>query len=333
MSTVGSLDGIGRPITSGEDLFVHLIVELFDSRSRRDWENSISETTEPPSYITLLKFLDRRLHTLESLQPIKVEASSSKTSASSVRQTRSLHARKQESKFGRCSLCRKDHYIMLCDVYREKTAEERKQYIEANNLCLNCLGKHKLNDCTSQKTCTSCHARHHTTLHDAYQTEIAKTSHFAQKPSKTQITVLLATARVCIADRFGVIHTARALVDQGSEASLVAESLAQRLKLARSPTSVAVYGVGGIQTGFARGLVSLQVSALKGGSPMTVSALVFPRLTIYEGAIKADRRAWTHLSGLELADPDFLAADPVEILLGADVYATILQEGLRKGGP
>ncbi|KMQ90768.1 hypothetical protein RF55_9440 [Lasius niger] len=49
--------------------------------------------------------------------------------------------------------------------------------------------------------------------------------------------------------------------------------------------------------------------------------------------LKANRRAWTHLSGLELADLDFLAADPVEILLGADVYATILQEGLRKGGP
>lgn len=163
MSIVSSMEGIGRPITRGEDLFVHLIIELFDSRSRREWENSISETTEPPSHATLLKFLDRRLHTLESLQPIKIETSFSKTSLSSTRQTRTLHTRKHENKLGRCSLYRKDHYIMLCDVYQGKTAEERKQYVETNSLCLNCLGKHKLNECTSQKTCTTCHARHHTT--------------------------------------------------------------------------------------------------------------------------------------------------------------------------
>jgi len=66
---------------------------------------------------------------------------------------------------------------------------------------------------------------------------------------------------------------------------------------------------------------------------MTVSALMFPRLTIYDGGIKADSRTWNHLSGLELADPDFLTTDPIDILLGADVYAAILQEGLRKGEP
>lgn len=65
---------------------------------------------------------------------------------------------------------------------------------------------------------------------------------------------------------------------------------------------------------------------------MTVSALVFPRLTIYDGRIKANSRTWNHLSGLELADPDFLTTDPVDILLG-DVYAAILQEGLHKGEP
>ncbi|XP_076397821.1 uncharacterized protein LOC143266093 [Megachile rotundata] len=35
--------------------------------------------------------------------------------------------------------------------------------------------------------------------------------------------------------------------------------------------------------------------------------------------------------GLKLADPDYLAADPVELLLGADVYAHILRSGLRRG--
>lgn len=162
---------------------------------------------------------------------------------------------------------------------------------------------------------------------------IAKTSHTSRYSSATPIAVLLATARVRVTDRFGVTHVARALVDQGSESSLISEALAQRVRLARTPTSVAMFGVGGKQTGCARGHVALKLSLLGGGSAMMVSALVFSRLTIYDGGIKTDTRAWKHLSGLQLADPDFLATDPVDILLGANVYAAILQEGLRKGEP
>ncbi|XP_024869329.1 uncharacterized protein LOC112453022, partial [Temnothorax curvispinosus] len=42
---------------------------------------------------------------------------------------------------------------------------------------------------------------------------------------------------------------------------------------------------------------------------------------------------WPHLKGLPLADAQFSAGDPVELLLGAEVCSTILEEGLRKGGP
>ena len=330
-STVGSLESIGRPIKSGEDLFVHLVVDLLDARSRREWETDLGEKTDPPSYDELLRFLDRRLHTLESLQPMKQEVSHSKTD--STHQTRALHMRKQENKRSRCSLCRKDHYIMFCDVYQEKSATEKKQHIEENNLCINCLGKHKVSECSSKKTCTLCRARHHTTLHDAYKTsEVTKISHVANQ-SSTRTVVLLATARVRVSDRYGVIHSARALIDQGSESSLISETLAQRLQLTRASTSIAVFGIGGKRTGSARGQVSLRISALKGGPQISVSALVLPRLTLYDGGIRVNVASWPHIDGLELADPDFQAADPIDILLGVDVYASILQSGFRKGLP
>lgn len=35
-STAGVLSSIGRPITEGNDLFIHLVVEFFDARSRRE---------------------------------------------------------------------------------------------------------------------------------------------------------------------------------------------------------------------------------------------------------------------------------------------------------
>jgi len=66
---------------------------------------------------------------------------------------------------------------------------------------------------------------------------------------------------------------------------------------------------------------------------MTISALILPRLTVYTGAATVRQEPWSHLHGLELADPEFQATDPVDILLGADVYAAILDSGVIKGNP
>ncbi|XP_071653060.1 uncharacterized protein [Temnothorax longispinosus] len=336
-ATVSSLASIGRPINRSEDLFVYLAVELLDPRSRREWETSIGDTTEPPTYATLEQFLDRQLHTLESMQPAKVDGAASKAANGGAKSAQTHLARKQEgntdAKRGRCQCCQKDHILMFCENYKGKTAQERRQLVDDKNLCLNCLGSHKVSECASKKGCAACGARHHTSVHDACrEVEVAKTVHAAQRLAVKPSAVLLATARVRVADRFGTLHRARALVDQGSESSLVTKRLAQRLKLPRSCTSVSIFGVGGQKTAVAKGRVSLTLAPRTDGPAMSVSALVLPRLTIYAGGVEAGADAWTHLRGLELADPEFSASDSVDILLGADVYAVILQEGLRKGG-
>lgn len=59
------------------------------------------------------------------------------------------------------------------------------------------------------------------------------TVHVAREPLAECSTVLLATARVWVVDRAGARHAVRALVDPGSETSLIAESLAQRLVATR----------------------------------------------------------------------------------------------------
>lgn len=66
LQTVGTMEGIGRPIDAS-DLFVHLIVEMLDPRSRR--ETNISGSNDPLLYGELKTFLEGRLRTLEALQP------------------------------------------------------------------------------------------------------------------------------------------------------------------------------------------------------------------------------------------------------------------------
>lgn len=225
---------------------------------------------------------------------------------------------------------------MLCDEYRRKPPEARKRVVEDGHLSLNCLGKHKLSECSSKRLCSVCADKHHTSLHDAFRrapavTTDAKTAHVAQNSLNRRTTVLLATARIRISDRFGNLQEARALIDQGSEATMITENLAQRLRLPRQPSSVAVFGVGGQQTGTAKGHVSLTVWPLSGRTSVSTSALILSRLTGYASTSEAPSSEWKHIKGLELADPRFASNDRIDVLIGADIYASIVREGLRTG--
>lgn len=124
----------------------------------------------------------------------------------------------------------------------------------------------------------------------------------------------------------------RALIDQGSEISVITETLAQRLRLPRSRTSVAVIGVGGQKTGVARGSVGLTLMPRNGGQQLLITTMVLPRLTAYAGVSGVESNDWTHLRDLPLADPEFAAPDRIDVLLGADVYAMIIGPGVRRGG-
>ncbi|EZA62317.1 hypothetical protein X777_04056 [Ooceraea biroi] len=239
-STISYMMSIGRSMSSNDDLFVFLAV--LDQRSRREWETAISDSTDPPKYEELEQFLDRRLHALESMLPVNSEYASS--SAGSAKSTRSLHARKQEksdTKRNRCVLCHKDHFVMLCEDYKNKSAQDRKQLVDVNGLCFNCFGRHKLSDCASKKVCSACGSRHHSSLHDACREESSKTSLVTRKGPVKSTVVLLVTARVRVSDRYGDWHQARALVDSGSETSIVSEELSQTLKLPRSASSVTIF--------------------------------------------------------------------------------------------
>lgn len=106
-STTGTLESIGRPVSTSEDLFVFFITELLDARTRREWENSISDSPEPPAFSALKSYLERRLQTLEIVQPSKADAPSHKASDGGNRSARNYHAQKRDSAPARCGLCKR----------------------------------------------------------------------------------------------------------------------------------------------------------------------------------------------------------------------------------
>ncbi|XP_070516636.1 uncharacterized protein [Cardiocondyla obscurior] len=337
-STVNSLESIGRPISSSKDLFVHLAVNLLDPQTRREWERSINDSTAPPEYAVLETFLERCLYTLEAVAANKCENAISQPVGAATKQARNHAARKAEAKpekkSGRCALCTRDHFLLFYEEYRRKSPAEKLAVVRDRKLCVNCLGQHQASACESKKNCAACGSRHHSSVHDACRMEEVYITSQAAGGSRTRVSaVLLATARILVADRFGERHLVRALIDQGSECFMVLERLAQRLRVERAPAAVSVFGIGGNKAAMSHSCVQIDVSRRTSGPALRMKAFVLLRLTAYAGRLASPVGPWPHLLGLELADPEYAAADAVDLLFGAEVFAAIILPGLKKGAP
>ncbi|KMQ84171.1 hypothetical protein RF55_18256, partial [Lasius niger] len=330
-TAVNAAESIGRPIEShGMDLFNHVVIELFDTRTRLEWESSTSDSFDPPDHSTLLSFISKRILTLNAARPKNI----AKPPGDSPRSAKA-HLTKRGSDAASCAICKEKHSIMLCREFKAKPASERKSIVETNRLCFNCLGNHPVAKCQSLKNCFTCKSRHHTPLHDAYDaTKSAEVSTLsAVREREDQKAILLATARVAVADRYGNPHSIRALIDQGSEVSIISEALVQRLRLPRTQSAVSIIGIGGARSGSTRGKVKLALTSKATGAEFSAVAFILPRLSSYQGTKTTRSTAWPHIKGLTLADPHYLEDDPVDVLFGAEVYSIILEDGLRKGGP
>ena len=142
--------------------------------------------------------------------------------------------------------------------------------------------------------------------------------------------MLLATALVLVfSERDGTSY-ARALVDPCSEASFIAESLAQRLKVPRQsafvPYSCPTFSY------TAKSKTAVLISPhFKSNNCWKLMARILPRLTDYVPAPQSMLNPDTFLDGVILADPKMDSTDPIDLIIGADLYPQLIEEGLRKG--
>jgi len=143
--------------------------------------------------------------------------------------------------------------------------------------------------------------------------------------------VLLATAWVIVHTMHGRRVQVRALIDPGSDATFISESLVQALRLRRQPVRVFVTGIGGRETGALQSAVSFGISPFTHVSAIiSVKAYVLPRLTVYTpGRVQWDA-ARHALQDFSFADPDPTSSCPIELLIGADLYPRIIQDGVRR---
>ncbi|XP_029162380.1 uncharacterized protein LOC114933964 [Nylanderia fulva] len=146
--------------------------------------------------------------------------------------------------------------------------------------------------------------------------------------------MLLATARVTVGAPSGRTLTVRALLDQGSEITFITERLAQTLRMRRIRQPLSISAVGGMNAGTCQFAAKIRIAPINQAAPVfTTTASILRSLTKYSPYKANSNYDWSYLSDLNLADPNPTSADPIEILIGADLYGELLLSGVRKGAP
>jgi len=146
------------------------------------------------------------------------------------------------------------------------------------------------------------------------------------------VQVLLATAWVGLYTSEGRRFKVRALLDQGSTVSFISASLCRTLRTKRQRVDLQIRCFGDNFTGFARSKVSLRLGpCAKPGPTFPFTAYVFQRITTYAASQVRFPPSWPHLRDLELADPDPASRQPIYLLIGVDLYGSLLMSDLRQG--
>ena len=140
------------------------------------------------------------------------------------------------------------------------------------------------------------------------------------------------TCKVKVTAPDGSSTIARALIDPGSSTLFVNERIAQHLRLTHRKKNVMVEGVGGITTPTG-GSVWFQVSGIyDDAEKIGVEAYVLKKVTkdLPLHPIPLAFK-WDHISDLELADPEFRTPARIDLLLGDEVFTSILRDGRQSG--
>ncbi|XP_063541410.1 uncharacterized protein LOC134750209 [Cydia strobilella] len=328
-----------------------VVISKLDVSSHKQWEETISEDSSDdlPAFERLKQFLETRFRTLEMVEP----AIRSYKQPPSVK-PKSFHTTASNDDL-QCTLCKEKHYIHNCEQFSKLPIEERYSCVQDNNLCYNCLTpNHTVFKCKQRTTCQICKRKHHSLLHREKKpvsedkqvtTKEDPPAHTNEEKFVTKVTahvasgeqpgenIWLPTALVDVTSSSGQSHVFRALIDPGSEVSLVTSRVVDLLGLKKNEISGVMFGVGeGNRTGL-KHLVDLQITSRydTNFSFNVNNAYVLRSITRLLPEREISGYVWPQLKDIQLADPTFNVPGRIDILLSTKIYAKIIDNGLIRG--
>lgn len=337
-SNINALKALELDIPYPELILIQLLTQRLDSKTATTWESGLRPDTFP-SLEQFIEFLEKRRQVLESSAVLDLHAKSTNHSSNLIKHGNiSCHVTSNKVvPKSQCLFCKQNHVLHKCYKFIKATVGSRISFVKQHHLCFNCLtSNHAAKDCFSSYKCKICNGLHHSLLHidrtdddkqSPNETSETKTSgSYCSLKTKYTSSILLATAIVKLKDVDGHTHNCRALLDAGSQANFITESMAQRLKLKRVSDELLVCGISSIST---RAKHSVGVTVTTDYSEFTTDlrCYVLPNVTRSVPSSFIDTTNWNIPDNIQLADSSFHTPSKIDLLIGAELFLTILLKG------
>ncbi|UYV78056.1 hypothetical protein LAZ67_15003332 [Cordylochernes scorpioides] len=320
-------------------ILVHFLQQKLSENLRLDWELSVDNTL--PSYDKFIAFISRHARSMSCA--VKECSKREETTGSRFPKCQSYGMLIEKS--DTCILCKSRHHpLYMCSLFCKMPLKEKLNVVKGHKLCFNCLRKgHFSWNCRLNQRCKVCKGKHHTMIHyDKPSTEgaSAQVENTTPKEHESAINltntqqancndshVLLATARIKIKNGLGKLCTCRALLDSGSQVTMITKGCCERLGLVQRKSDRMIIGVGNTPVQHSSSTVSVTFCPLNNSEEFSVEAVVTGVLTSEIPNFRLKDPNWPTLKNLKLADPEFYIQAPIDMILGADIYTELMLNG------
>ncbi|XP_055634049.1 uncharacterized protein LOC129774354 [Toxorhynchites rutilus septentrionalis] len=359
------LNQLGEPTDQWSSLLVQLLSSRIDELTLKEWEDYVSGEEEP-SYDNFIKYLSRKIRTLEllSITSQGVQPSSQVKQFNQLkRNSTSTNSRvnsyvSTDYNLPECFACNQRHFLVKCPTFEKMQLKDRLNLVNTKKICSNCFrNDHFARKCQSKFSCRICQKRHHSMLHPGFESQaISRITPFTNsnvtsfnndfnvltansiqstnpKVTHSGANVLLSTVVLIIQDGYGKQYFARALLDSGSQCNLMSDQLCRRLRLVRNRTNQPVFGIGASPTE-TFGSVYTNISSRYSNFSIPMEFLVLRQITTNLPTHTIPTTEWRIPENIFLADPEFNISKGIELILGAEYFFSFLKGGrIQIGNP
>ena len=250
---------------------------------------------------------------------------------------------KEKPKYPPCSVCKGQHALWNCAVFKEKNATQRANYVAEQKFCFSCLqSNHSFRNCSKARNCPKpdCESTHNVLLHGAekiFPPKDTKSSPASGNANAKHVSTnaavgnihsqestkgLLPVASLAVSAD-ATITNALALCDSASTHSWISADLVKRLHLVGAPVNLTINRFNSTSL-MKTQQVSFQVSAETNNSEFSFSFRAYVKDHIRIGSdsisIPELQEKYPHLAPIK---PRHHKYEDVEIIIGQDFYHAI----------
>lgn len=367
LKNLRALKLLGEPTDSWDTLIIYMVVSKLDFTTEREWEQRkgslLPKTTDCKLKLDdLLSFLRDRADVLDTLNVTHSKyIPDTKRNQNYSHTTPKVHCNvltekpqdklQPKKQFRLCPMCAARHPLYSCQSFLDLSVKDKIKLVRDKQLCENCLRIGHTADSCKYGPCRKCDVKHNSLIHRDVTRD--KDSTAAAQPHSYSVTthahiesnqvsnayvdvhstqslsmqpVLLSTALVDISDSLGVYHKTRAILDSGSERSIISQRMCDKLNIQLIQSTQRIKGVGGSISQCTQ-TCDIELKSVLDTYHTRVKCLVLPQITSSLPSVTISSTQFRIPDGIFLADPEFYESQPIDLLIGADIFWDLLKDG------